>query len=335
MTKLVVIGLTLVSAFAGTVYAADLINGAGATFPAPIYQKWFGEFKAAHPDVQINYQDIGSGAGIRQLTEGTVDFGASDMAMKDEAIAKLKVKAFHFPTVLGAVVLTYNVPEATKPLMLTPELIAGIFLGDITKWNDPKIAAENKGVKLPAKDIIVVHRSDGSGTSFVFTDYLSKVSPSWKSKVGVNDAVNWPTGMGGKGTAGVAGLVKQNAYSIGYVELLYAKQNKLGYATVKNSSGNYIEASVESVTAAAASSKMTEDFRVSIVNASGKNAYPISTFTWLLIPSQIPDANKKKDIVEFLTWMLKNGQKEAASMDYAPLPASVVAAEMKQIALIK
>lgn len=336
MTKFVVIGLAVISAFAGTASAADLlINGAGATFPEPIYQEWFSQFKAANPSIQINYQAIGSGAGIKQLTEGTVDFGASDKFMSDEQLGKLKVKALHFPTVLGAVVLTYNLPELKAPLNLTGPAIAAIFMGDIKMWNDPKIAAANKGVTLPAKPIIVVHRSDGSGTSFVFTEYLSKVSADWKSKVGTNDAVNWPVGMGGKGTAGVAGLVKQNPYSIGYVELLYAKQNKLGYAKVENSSKQFIEASVESVTAAAAGVKMTDDFRVSITNGSGKTAYPISTYTWLLIPSKIEDAGKKKAITDFLTWMLKTGQKGASAKDYAPLPASVVASELKQIALIK
>lgn len=335
MTKFVVTGVTLFTALAGAAFAADLINGAGATFPAPIYQKWFGEFKAAHPDVQINYQDIGSGAGIRQLTMGTVDFGASDMAMSDTQIGALKVKPLHFPTVLGAVVLTYNIPELTAPLNLTSDLIAGIFLGEIKKWNDPKIVAVNKTAKLPAKDIVVVHRSDGSGTSFCFTDYLSKVSPSWKSKVGAKDSVDWPVGQGGKGTAGVAGAIKQNPYSIGYVELLYAKQNKLGYAKVKNPAGEFVEASVDSVTAAAAGAKMSEDFRVSITDAPGKTAYPISTYTWLLVPSKFSDATKKKDMVAFLTWMLQNGQKEAASMDYAPLPKAVVEKEMKQIAQIQ
>jgi phosphate transport system substrate-binding protein len=256
MKKLVVAGLTVLpSLFATAATAADTINAAGATFPAPIYQKWFGEYKAAHPDVQVNYQAIGSGGGIRQLTEGTVDFGASDMPMTDEQIKGVKVKPLHFPTVLGAVVLSYNIPGVTATLNLTPEAIAGIYLGDVKKWNDPKIASANAGVKLPDSEIQVVHRSDGSGTSFIFTDYLSKVSPEWKSKVGSNTSVSWPLGFGGKGNDGVEGLVKQTPGSIGYVELIYAVQNKMAFANVKNAAGRFVTPSFEGVTEAAANSR--------------------------------------------------------------------------------
>jgi len=317
--------------------AAQNITAAGASFPDPIYERWFQEYKKLHSSVQINYQPAGSGAGIRQLTEGTVDFGASDMPMKDEQIASMKIKALHFPTVLGAVVLTYNLPGVTQDLKFTAELISGIFMGQITTWNDAKIAKENPGVKLPGMDILVVHRSDGSGTTFVFTDYLSKVSPEWKSKVGANTTVSWPTGSGQAQNAGVAGMVKQTPGAIGYVELIYALQNKMAYGVVKNSSGVYMKADLNSVTAAAASSakEIPEDFRISITNAPGKDAYPISTFTYLLIPSQITDAAKKTAITDFLKWMLTEGQKDCATLSYAPLPKAVVAKEQKQIALIK
>jgi phosphate transport system substrate-binding protein len=337
MKKLVVLGLTVLPAFFATAaMGAETINGAGATFPNPIYQQWFGEFKMAHPDVSINYQSLGSGAGVRQLMEGTVDFGASDMPMTDEQIKALKVKAFHFPTVLGADVLAYNIPGVTGDLNLTPEAIAGIFLGDVKKWNDPKIASANPGVKLPAKDIEVVHRSDGSGTTFVFADYLSKVSPDWKTKVGTNSSVSWPLGLGGKGNEGVSGLIKQTPYSTGYLELAYAVQQKMPYANVKNASGKFVKASFASVTAAASAAKdMPDDFRVSITNGMGAGVYPISSFTWLLIPSEIKDPAKKKAITDFLAWMLTTGQKDCEALSYAPLPKAVVAKEQKQIALIK
>lgn len=337
MKKLVVLGLTALPAFFATIaMGAETINGAGATFPNPIYQKWFGEFKMAHPDVSINYQSLGSGAGIRQLTEGTVDFGASDMPMTEEQMKALKVKAYHFPTVLGAVVLTYNVSGVTGDINLTGEAIADIYLGTIKKWNDPKIASANPGVNLPAKDIEVIHRSDGSGTTFVFTDYLSKVSPEWKSKVGSNTSVSWPTGLGGKGNEGVSGLVKQTPGSIGYVELVYAVQQKMPYAVVKNASGKFVKPTFESVTAAAAAAKdMPEDFRVSITNEMGPQVYPISSFTWLLIPYEIKDPAKKKALTEFLSWMLTTGQKDCEGLQYAQLPKTVVAKEQKQIALIK
>jgi phosphate transport system substrate-binding protein len=317
--------------------AAITINAAGATFPAPIYQKWFEEFHKLHSDIQINYQAIGSGGGKRQLTEGTVDFGASDAPMTDEELAKVtRYKVLHFPTVLGGVVPTYNVPSAPN-LKFSGATLADIYLGKIKKWSDPAVAKDNPGVKLPNDDITVVHRSDGSGTSFVWTDYLSKVSPEWKSKVGANASVAWPVGLGGKGNEGVAGLVKQTPSSIGYVELTYAAQNKMEYGSVKNAAGNYVKADPNTVTeaAAGAAKEIPADFRVSITNAPGKNAYPISTFTWLLIPETISDATKKKEVTDFLKWMLTTGQGDAEALSYAPLPKSVVAKEEKQIALIK
>lgn len=317
---------------------ADTINGAGATFPAPIYQKWFQDYHKAHPDVQINYQSIGSGGGIRQLTEGTVDFGASDMPMTDEQIKAItKAHTLHFPTVLGAVVPTYNVGGVSGDLKFSGETLASIFMGKIKKWNDAGLKKDNPGVNLPNEDITVVHRSDGSGTTFVWTDYLSKVSPDWKSKVGANTSVKWPIGLGGKGNEGVAGLVKQTPNSIGYVELIYAVQNKMGYGSVKNTAGTFVKADFNSVSAAAAGAaqEMPADFRVSITNAPGKEAYPISSFTWLLIPDKIDNPVKKKALTDFLKWMLNTGQQNAQGMSYAPLPKPVVAKEEKQIALIK
>ncbi|MGA3078496.1 MAG: phosphate ABC transporter substrate-binding protein PstS [Bryobacteraceae bacterium] len=317
--------------------AKVLINAAGATFPYPIYGKWFDEFGKTNPDAQINYQSIGSGGGIRQFTEGTVDFGASDMPMTDEQIGKVKNKPLHFPTVLGGLVPTYNIPGVTQELKFTPEALAGIYLGKIKKWNDPELQKANAGAKLPDNEIVVVHRSDGSGTTFVWTDYLAKVSPEWKSKVGANTSVSWPAGLGGKGNEGVAGIVKQTPNSIGYVELIYALSNKMAYGFVRNSAGTYLKADLDSVTeaAAAAAKTMPADFRVSITNAPGAKAYPISSFTWLLIPSKIDDQAKKKAIVTFLHWMLSDGQKYAGALGYAPLPKDVIAKEEKQIALIK
>jgi phosphate transport system substrate-binding protein len=317
---------------------ADTINAAGATFPAPIYQKWFEEYRKLHKDVQINYQSVGSGAGIRQLTEGTVDFGASDVPMTDEQLSKItKAKILHFPTVLGGVVPTYNIEGVTATLKFTGDTLAGIFLGTIKKWNDAALKKDNPGVNLPDKEITVVHRSEGSGTSFVWTDYLSKVSPAWKTKVGSGASVNWPVGLGGRGNEGVSGLITQNPNSIGYVELIYAVQSKMGYGVVRNSSGTFVKADFNTVTeaAAGAAKNMPDDFRVSITDAPGKNAYPISTFTWLLIPNKIPDATKRNAIKGFLKWMLTNGQSNAAPMSYAPLPKPVVAKEDKQIALIQ
>jgi phosphate transport system substrate-binding protein len=329
--------IVLFGAAACMAASAETINAAGATFPAPIYQKWFEEFHKMHSDIQVNYQAIGSGGGIRQLTEGTVDFGASDMPMTDEQLSKVtKYKVLHFPTVLGGIVPTYNVPGASS-LKFSGSTLAGIYLGNIKKWNDAALKKDNPGVNLPNQDITVIHRSDGSGTSFVFTDYLSKVSPEWKSKVGSNTSVSWPVGLGGKGNEGVAGLVKQTPGSIGYVELIYAVQNKMEYGSLKNMAGNFVKADFNSVTDAAsgASKSMPADFRVSITNAPGKNAYPISTFTWLLIPEKIDNPGKEKAITEFLKWMLTTGQADAQGMSYAPLPMTVVAKEMKQIALIK
>jgi phosphate transport system substrate-binding protein len=337
MRSTILIAIILAAAFPAA-YAAETINAAGATFPAPIYQKWFQEYHAAHGDVQVNYQSIGSGGGIRQLTSGTVDFGASDMPMTDDQISKItNFKVLHFPTVLGGVVLVYNVDGVSAELKFSPETLAGIFLGRITKWNDAALKKDNPGVNLPGADITVIHRSEGSGTTFVFTDYLSKVSADWKSKVGVNAAVNWPVGLGGKGSEGVSGQVKQLPNSIGYVELIYAVQNNMRYGVVKNQTGVFVKATFDSVTAAAAGAakEMPADFRVSITNAPGKTAYPISTFTWLLIPDKFADATKREAIKGFLKWMLTDGQKDAAGLSYAPLPASIVAKEQKQIALIK
>ena len=312
-----------------------LINGAGATFPYPIYSKWFDEYHKIHPDAQFNYQSIGSGGGIRQLDAGTVDFGASDQPMTDEQLAKARIKPLHFPTVLGAVVATYSIPGLNRELNFTPEALAGIFLGKIKKWNDPAIARANPGVPLPANDIMLVHRSDGSGTTFIWTDYLSKTSAEWKSKVGSGASVNWPAGLGAKGNEGVAGMVRQTPYSLGYVELIYAIQNKMPYGRVRNAAGTFVKADLATVTAAAAGAGMPDDFRVSITNAPGKNAYPISSFTWLLIPSQVQDSVKRKMLVEFLRWMLGPGQKMTEPLAYAPLPQSVVAKELKAISGIR
>ena len=316
---------------------AQNINAAGATFPYPIYSKWFDEYHKLHPNVQINYQSIGSGGGIRQLLDKTVDFGASDGPMTDEQLQQAGFKVLHFPTVLGAAVPSYNIPGVTGELKFTPEALAGIFLGKVTKWNDPAIAGPNPGVKLPADDIVVIHRSDGSGTTYIWTDYLAKVSTDWQSKVGKNTSVNWPVGLGGKGNEGVAGLLKQTPDSIGYVELIYAIQNSLPYGTVKNSSGEFIKASLAGVSAAAAGAakSMPEDFRVSITNPPGKDAYPISSFTWLLIPAQIQDPAKKAAIKDFLTWMLTSGQQFCEPLAYAKLPKEVVAKEQKAVALIQ
>ncbi len=333
LIALLALGLVATTGADGTV----LLNAAGATFPYPIYSKWFDVYHNAHPNVQINYQSIGSGGGIRQLQSGTVDFGASDGPMTDEQLSQSKVKILHFPTVLGAVVPTYNIPGFSGDLNFTQKAIAGIYLGKITKWNDPEIAKANSGVKLPNDDIVVVHRSDGSGTSYIFTDFLSKVSPEWKSKVGTSTSVNWPVGLGGKGNEGVTGLVKQTPGSIGYIELIYAVQNKIPYGKVQNAAGKFIKADLAGVTAAAAGAAkdMPDDFRVSITNAPGATSYPISSFTWLLIPAKIPDAAKKAAIKDFLTWMLKDGQNYNEALSYAKLPAPVIAKEQKAIALIQ
>jgi phosphate transport system substrate-binding protein len=303
---------------------AQHLNAAGATFPYPIYSKWFSEYSAQHPGVQINYQSIGSGGGIRQVTAGTVDFGASDGPMTDEQLAASKVKLIHIPTVLGAVVPVYNLPSVSSDLHFAPDVLADIYLGKISNWNDARIAKDNPGVKLPNQEIYVVHRSDGSGTTYIFTDYLSKVSPEWKSSVGKNTAVAWPRGIGGKGNEGVAGLVRQMPGAIGYVELIYALQNHIPYGYMRNSAGVWLKASIDGVTAAAASVKtMPADFRVSITNAPGKDAYPISSFTWLLIPTHPTDAAKEKVIKDFVNWMLDHGESQVSSLDYAPLPTNV------------
>src|SRR5258707_5218905 len=313
---------------------ALLINGAGATFPYPIYSKWFDEFHKKNGNVEINYQSLGSGAGIRQITEGTVDFGASDGPMNDEQLKAYQAKhgfpGLHFPTVLGADVPTYNIPGVSAELNFTPDALAGIFLGHISKWNDPAIANVNKGVNLPANDIVVIHRSDGSGTTYIWTDYFSKVSADWKDKVGKGTSVNWPVGLGGKGNENVTGLVKQTPNSIGYVELIYAVQNKIPYGAVKNAMGEFIKADLASVSAAAAaaSTTMPDDFRVSITNAKGKGVYPISSFTWLLIPQKFTDASKRDAIKGFVTWMLADGQNYAENLSYAKLPKEVVAKEL-------
>lgn len=321
--------------FALPALAQTTLNGAGATFPYPMYSKWFSEYHNAHPDIQINYQSIGSGGGIRQVLAGTVDFGASDGPMSDEQLSQAKIKILHVPTVLGAVVPAYNVPGVSGEVKFTPDVIAGIFLGKITNWNDKAVSAANPDITFPDQPIVVVHRSDGSGTTYIFTDYLSKISPEWAGSAGKGTSVKWPVGLGGKGNEGVAGVVRQMQGAIGYVELIYAVQNKIPYGSVKNAAGSFVKASLESVTAAAGSMKtMPPDFRVSITNAPGKDAYPIASFTWLLIPAQSKDAAKGKIIVDFLNWMVDDGQKMTAALTYAPLPDSVaqkVKAEIKQV----
>ena len=333
-------GILALAAFAtiATAQGQVLLNAAGATFPYPMYSKWFDLYKKAHPNVQINYQSIGSGGGIRQLIDKTVDFGASDGPMTDEQLKQASVPILHFPTVMGADVPSYNVPGVSAELNFTPEALAGIFLGKITKWNDPAIASANSGVKLPGDDIVVVHRSDGSGTTYIWTDYLSKVSPEWQTKVGKATSVNWPVGLGGKGNEGVAGLIQQTPDSIGYIELIYAVQNKIAYGRVKNAAGVFVKADLAGVSAAAAAAakSMPDDFRVSITNPEGnKAAYPISSFTWLLIPSKFTDATKRDAVKDFLKWMMTDGQQYCEGLSYAKLPKEVVAKEMKAIAQIQ
>lgn len=315
------------------------LTGAGATFPQPIYSKWFSDY-ATKAGVKINYQSIGSGGGIRQISEGTVDFGASDAPMTDEEMSKAKGgPILHFPTVLGAVVLTYNVPELKQPLNLTAEVLADIFLGKITKWNDGRVAALNPGLALPARDIIVVHRSDGSGTTYIFTDYLTTVSPAWASGPGKGKEVKWPVGLGGKGNEGVAGQIKQTPYTIGYVELAYANQNRLPAAKLKNAAGQFVAPAIESITAAAAGAveglPATTDYRVSIVNAPGATAYSIASFTWILVYQRQTDAAKGKKLVDFLRWALTEGEASAAALDYAPLPSSLGAKLIDRLATIQ
>jgi phosphate transport system substrate-binding protein len=324
--------LALVTAGAG----AQNINGAGATFPYPIYSKWFSEYSQLHSNVKINYQPIGSGGGIRQVTEGTVDFGASDVTMTDQQISAAKVKVMALPTVLGAVVPVYNIPGVNKELNFSGDVIADIYLGKITTWNDPRIAKDNPGVNLPGKAILPVYRSEGSGTTFIFTDFLSKVSPAWNSGPGRGSAVNWPVGIGQKGSEGVSGMVRQSPNSFGYVELIYAVQNKIPYGLVKNAAGKFVKASTDSVTiaAAGAAKNMPPDYRISITNAPGADAYPVSSFTWLLLPTH-GDAAKTKALTDFLGWMLDHGESEAAALTYAPLPKQVQDMVRKSIATIK
>lgn len=304
--------------------AQTTLSGAGATFPYPIYSKWFSEYHNQHPDVQVNYQSIGSGGGIRQVQAGTVDFGATDGPMSDEQIAASKVKVLHVPTVLGAVVPAYNIPGVSQVVKFTPDTLANIFMGKITNWSDPAIAKVNPDIKFPNQNITVVHRSDGSGTTYIFTDYLSKISSEWQGTTGKGTSVKWPVGVGGKGNEGVAGMIRQLPGSIGYIELIYALQNKIDYGSVKNASGQFIKASLDSTTAAAAGVKMPPDFRVSITNPPGKNAYPIASFTWLLIPTNPPDKNKGKMVKDLVLWTLDNGEPMASSLSYAPLPKDVI-----------
>ena len=313
------------------------INGAGATFPYPIYSKWFSEYNKLHPDVQINYQSIGSGGGIQQVTKQTVFFGATDGPMTPDQLTAAPGKIMHFPTVLGAVVPVYNIPSVKTELKFSGAVLADIFLGKITKWNDPAIAKLNAGVTLPATDITVAHRADGSGTTYIFVDYLAKVSPEWKSKMGVANSVNWPTGVGGRGNEGVAGLVTQTPGAIGYVELIYALQNKIAYGSVQNAAGEFVKASVPAVTAAAAEAvkALPADFRVSITNAPGKGVYPISSFTWLLLYENAKDKAQAKTMDDFVKWALTDGQKYCADLGYAPLPEAVVKLEMAALAKIK
>ena len=332
----------MIVVFAGGIsssHAADalLINGAGATFPYPIYSKWFDEFAKKHPGLHFNYQSVGSGAGIRQVSEMTVDFGATDGPMTNDQLKAGKQKLLHFPTVLGAVVPTYNVPEIQGELNFTGEALAKIFLGKITRWNDPEIARANPNVRFPDKEIIVIHRSDGSGTTYIWTDFLSKVSPDWTQKVGTGTSVNWPVGLGGKGNEGVSGLIKQTPYALGYVELIYAIQNHQEYGRVQNREGHFVKATLGTVSEAAAGAvkTMPEDFRVSITNPPGMGVYPVASFTWLLIPEEIKDHQKGKAIVEFLRWMITDGQGFTESLAYARLPREVVQKEEMAISKIR
>jgi phosphate transport system substrate-binding protein len=328
------LAIVLLAGVSATASAQMMINGAGATFPYPIYSKWFDEYVKVDPSVRFNYQSIGSGGGQKQILAQTVDFGASDGPMSDENLAKAPGKILHIPTVAGAVVLTYNL-TGNPSLKLDADTIAGIFLGQIKKWNDPKLTSLNPGTKLPDQDIVVVHRSDGSGTTFIFTDYLSKVSSEWKQKAGNNTSVNWPTGIGGKGNEGVSGQVKQTPGAIGYVELIYAIQNKMPYAEVKNSAGQFVKPTIDSVTAALATAEIPDDFRFSMTNAPGKDAYPICGATWLLVYEQQKDPAKGKKLVEFLKWAAKDGEKMAKDLDYAPLPETVQERVLKRINEIK
>ena len=329
-----ILAVVLLIGVTATTSAQMMINGAGATFPYPIYSKWFDEYAKVDPSVRFNYQSIGSGGGQKQILAQTVDFGASDGPMSDDNLAKAPGKLLHIPTVAGADVVAYNLP-GSPALKLDADTIAGIFLGQIKKWNDQKITALNPGATLPDQEIVVVHRSDGSGTTYIWTDYLSKISPEWKTKVGTNTSVKWPTGIGGKGNEGVAGQIKQTPGAFGYIELIYAVQNKMPYADVKNSAGNFVKPSLESVTAALGAADIPDDFRFSMTNAPGKDAYPIAGATWLLVYQQQKDATKGKKLVEFLKWALTDGEKMAKDLQYAPLPESVQQRVLKRIGEIK
>ena len=335
MTKLPkIFGLAVALGLSASASAQMMINGAGATFPYPIYSKWFDEYAKVDPSVRFNYQSIGSGGGQKQILAQTVDFGASDGPMSDDNLSKAPGKILHIPTVAGAVVLTYNLAD-NPSLKLDGDTVAGIYLGQIKNWNDPKIAALNPGAKLPDQEIVVVHRSDGSGTTFIFTDYLSKVSGEWKQKAGNNTSVNWPTGIGGKGNEGVSGQVKQTPGAIGYVELIYALQNKMPYADVKNAGGQFIKPTIESVTAALRTANIPDDFRFSMTNAPGNDAYPIAGATWLLVYEQQKDPAKGKKLVEFLKWAVTKGEGLAKDLNYAPLPDEVQQRVLKRIDEIK
>ena len=334
LRRRIFLGLAIAFGLSATASAQMMINGAGATFPYPIYSKWFDEYAKVDPSVRFNYQSIGSGGGQKQILSQTVDFGASDGPMSDENLGKAPGKLLHIPTVAGADVVAYNLP-GNPALKLDGDTIAGIFLGQIKKWNDPKITALNLGVKLPDQDILVVHRSDGSGTTYIWTDYLSKISPEWKQKVGTNTSVNWPTGIGGKGNEGVAGQIKQTPGALGYVELIYAVQNKMPYAEVKNSAGKLVKPSLESITAALATAEIPDDFRFSITNAPGPDAYPISGATWLLVYQQQKDPAKGKKLVEFLKWSMTKGEVMAKDLNYAPLPDEVQQRVLKRVDEIK
>ncbi len=328
------LGLLLAFGLSATASAQMTINGAGATFPYPIYSKWFDEYAKVDPSVRFNYQSIGSGGGQKQILAQTVDFGASDGPMSDDNLARAPGKLLHIPTVAGADVVAYNIP-GDPALRFDADAIAGVFLGQIKKWNDPRLTALNPGAKLPDREIVVVHRSDGSGTTYIWTDYLSKISPEWKQKVGTNTSVNWPTGLGGKGNEGVAGQIRQTPGALGYVELIYAMQNKMPYADVKNASGEFVKASLESITAAMATAQIPDDFRFSITNAPGKNAYPVSGATWLLVYEQQKDATKGKKLVEFLKWAETKGEQMAKDLEYAPLPDNLRDRVLKRVDEIK
>lgn len=333
MKRILGLSLIVLSALA---QAATLITGAGATFPYPLYAKWFSEYNKLHPDVQINYQSIGSGGGIRQFSQKTVDFGASDAPMSDEQLKQAGASILHIPTVLGAVVVTYNLPEVKERLQLSGDVVAKIFLGTIAKWNDPEIAKLNPKASLPAKPILVVHRSDGSGTTAIFTEYLSKVSETWKQSVGNGPAVKWPAGLGGKGNEGVAGFIKQTAGSVGYTELVYAETNHLPYAAIRNKAGRFVVPDMKSVSAAAAGVKVPADFRVSLTNSEGKASYPISGFTYLLVWGDMAAMGEKgPKLVEFLKWAVRDGQRLAPDLFYAPLPGALTPKVEKTIGAIK